>query len=777
MFMQAAVLREPSLRNRFYRPFAYRKSSMKAKRNLYMAKILATIDRNALTRRDVTVGVSRSLVASSVLCLMPAVALRQMTDFWNTVRALLGSPIRVAWTALSLLLFVASATAQDRPPAVPLVTHDPYFSMWSASDKLTDTNTRHWTGTEQGMFGLARIDGATYRFMGSDPKRVPAMSQVSMRVRALHTMYSFEAGGVRLNVTFFTPSLPKDLDTLARPVTYLTWEVSSTDARPHSVILLIDVSPRIAVDSDDQEVTWGRLKTPGLNVLMVGSRDQRALSRAGDNLRIDWGYFYLAAPLAENAALVASAEAIPTFINSGVLPNADDMEMPRQPRNAAADLAIALPADVSATQTVSRHVLLAYNEEYSIEYLGRRLHPYWQRNGATPSAMLTDAENEYSSLEQRGTRFDETLNDDLVHVGGKVYAELATLAFRQTLAAHGFAADIDGTPLMFPKENFSNGCISTVDVLYPSAPFFLFFNPDLLEAQLKPVLEYASLPRWRFPFAPHDLGTYPLANGQVYGGGEKTEEDQMPVEESGNMLILVDALSNAQGNYHLAEEYWPELTKWAGYLRTKGLDPENQLSTDDFAGHLAHNANLSIKAIEGLAAYAQLAKGLGKAEAAAQYAETAKQMAAQWQVMAKDGDHYKLAFDKPGTWSQKYNLVWDRVLDLELFPSAVAHTEIAFYLQHLNLYGLPLDNRADYTKLDWDVWTAMLTDDPKEFSLLMSPIGKWINETPSRVPLTDWFDTKNGKMVGFQARSVVGGLFIKAIADRGLTAKWRNFRP
>jgi hypothetical protein len=204
------------------------------------------------------------------------------------------------------------------------------------------------------------------------------------------------------------------------------------------------------------------------------------------------------------------------------------------------------------------------------------------------------------------------LTADLERIAGKAYAEFGVLAYRQTVAAHGFAVDIDGTPLLFSKENFSNGCISTVDVIYPAAPFFLVFNPSLLEDQLRQILEYASMRRWRFPYAPHDLGTYPLANGQAYGGGERMEEDQMPVEESGNMLILVAALERAQGNFRLAEKFWPVLTKWPQYLREKGLDPENQLSTDDFAGHLAHNANLSIKAVEALAAYAQLAEGLGE---------------------------------------------------------------------------------------------------------------------------------------------------------------------
>jgi hypothetical protein len=676
--------------------------------------------------------------------------------------------------AVPAILAASLAVAQQRPPAVPLVVHNPYFSVWSMADKLTDQNTRHWTGREQPLFGLARIDGKTWRFMGEDPREVPAMEQTSLEVTPTHTNYQFQAGGVSLTVSFFTPAFPKDLDVLSRPVTYLT--ISATGQGEHDLSILIDVDPVIAVNSSDEPVTWGRSRAPGLTVLNVGSRDQRVLNRPGDDLRIDWGYFHLAAPDQAGAQFALSENAVQTFAASGTLPPVDDMDMPRMPREGAADLAVMLPFGKVTSQPVSRHVLLSYTEDYAIEYLGRKLRPYWQRNGLSVQQMLSDAETQFPALEQRGLAFDRELTADLERAGGKPYAQLAILAYRQTLAAHGFAADVDGTPLMFPKENFSNGCISTVDVLYPSAPFFLFFNPILLQAQLKPVLEYAALPRWKWPFAPHDLGTYPLANGQVYGGGERTEEDQMPVEESGNLLILVADMERELGNWDFARTYWPQFTQWAEYLRDKGLDPANQLSTDDFAGHLAHNANLSIKAIEAIDAYAIMARGVGKSEVADQYARLAADMASKWQTMAIDGDHYKLAFDKPGTWSQKYNLVWDQILDLKLFPPQVRQTELAFYLKHLNQFGLPLDNRADYTKLDWSVWTATLADksQAEEFDAILAPIGHWINEGPSRVPLTDWYDTKTGKQIGFQARSVVGGVYIKALADKALAEKWRS---
>jgi hypothetical protein len=679
---------------------------------------------------------------------------------------------------VAILLFVSTLVlhAQQRPPAVPLITHDPYFSIWSFADRLTDKDTVHWTGHRQPIHGIARIDGKPYRFMGAQPDNVPAMEQLSLKVTPTHTTYEFQAAGVHLTATFFTPALPHDLDILSRPVTYLTL-TASADA-PRTVSVLIDVDPVIAVNTPDQPVTWGRSRAGNLTVLNVGSRDQRLLNRPGDDLRIDWGYFHLAVPDSEGARTTAAHDAVQQFVASGSILASDEMDMPLMPREGAAHLAVEYPFG-SVTAPVSRHVLLAYDEQFEVEYLNRKLRPYWRRNGQTIREALAAAERDYASLEQRANRFDQDLSADLEKSGGPAYTQLAILAYRQTLAAHGLAADFDGTPMLFPKENFSNGCISTVDVLYPSAPFFLFFNPALLEAQLKPVLEYAALPRWKWPFAPHDLGTYPLANGQVYGGGEHSEEDQMPVEESGNLLILVAAMEKEMGDWDFARQYWPQFTKWAEYLRDKGLDPANQLSTDDFAGHLAHNANLSIKAIEGLAAYAEMARNLNHPDIAADYNRLAHDMAAKWEPMANDAQsdadfHYKLAFDRQDTWSQKYNLVWDQILGFKLFPAGIRQTEIKFYLKHLNQYGLPLDNRKDYTKLDWEIWTATLADNPADWNAILAPIGRWVNQSPTRVPLTDWYDTKTGEQSGFQARSVVGGVYIKVLADNALAEKWRN---
>ncbi len=659
-----------------------------------------------------------------------------------------------------------------RTPATPLVVHDPYFSVWSFDDTLNGSATRHWTGTEQQLNGLIRIDGHPFRFMGGT-RELPPLPQVSRAIWPTRTIYEFEGSGIHLTATFFTPALPQDPDVLSRPLTYLTWTVRSADGRPHAVQLSVSAGARLAVDNEHQPVVWGTSRVGDLTVMHIGTSAQLMLQKAGDNLRIDWGWADFAVP--QQPGMSVGTVGAGEFLRdaaSGKQAASDDLDMPRPPRVHLPSLGVSFDLGNVSGNEVTRRAMLAYDDREAIEFLHQQLPDYWRRNGRTMADLLQTAEQEESSLRNRGEAFDKKIVADLEQEGGDHYAQLAILAYRQTLGAHKIVADINGQPLLFSKENSSNGCTDTVDVTYPAAPFFLLFNPQLLEAELRPVMEYASLPRWPWPFAPHDLGTYPLANGQVYGGGEKTEEDQMPVEESGNMLILFDALAKAEGNADFAARYWPVLSRWAAYLREKGLDPENQLSTDDFTGHLAHNANLSIKAVIALGSYAQLAEMLHKTDEAKSYSQTAQQMAIQWVKMANDGDHTRLAFNLPGTWSQKYNLVWDKILGLNLFPASLTQEELHFYLQHQNAFGLPLDNRHTYTKLDWTVWTATLAPDRQEFDALIDPLYRFMTESPTRVPLSDWFDTVTGAQAGFQARSVVGGVYIRMLADPAMWKKW-----
>lgn len=661
------------------------------------------------------------------------------------------------------------ASPELRPPAVPLVVCDPYFSTWSIHDNLYDGTTTHWTGANHSMTGLLKIDGKNYRFMGFPESGPPSMQQESLDVYATRTVYVFHKDGIRLTVTFMTPALLDDLDIYARPVTYVTFSIESMDGRSHKVEVYVDASAQWAVNEPGQHVVWNQEVIGGptpLNVLRIGTEAQPILQKKGDNLRIDWGYFYLATTREDDVhTMIASADlARDRFCKAERAPIQSDSRMPR----AAGDQMPVMAChwtldDVAANTAQTRHIVLAYDDLYSIQYFHKNLRPYWKRHGTTMDALLVQSETQYQQLTDACCEFDKRLRKAAQNAGGIHYAKLCELVYRQCLGAHKLVADEDGTPLYFSKECFSNGCMATVDVTYPSSPFFLIHNRTLLKGQLIPIFTYAASDAWPHDFAPHDVGTYPHANGQAYHGTRL--EGQMPVEECGNMLIMTAGICTFDSDTDFAATHWERLTQWAEYLRDNGLDPINQLCTADMFGHMAHNADLSLKAIIGLGGYALMAERMGKYDIADTYGSIARDYARQWQVMARDEWwNTRLAFDRPGTWGMKHNLVWDRVLGLNLFPSTLGDGEIRTYYLKSNIYGFPCDNRTQTSLLDWAVWCASLARHPQDFSELTEAFYRYANETPSRVPLSDWFFTTTGKQRGFQARSVVGGIFMRLLA-------------
>lgn len=801
-----------------------------------------------------------------------------------------------------------------RAPAYPLLTIDPYTSVWSFCDKLNDEPTRHWTGRNHPLVGAIRVDGETYRFMGRDLiktepvigtakqdlwdamytfskpednwmqndyvpqnwqsgkaafgtpenphatvswnkddiwvrrtfdwsediskedlflqyshddnveiflngeqiavagngldydllQEIPAniassikphnnvlaahchnngggayidfgisrqikddtsfnlkAEQKSVVVMPTQTYYTFECGGVLLDLIFTSPAVPTNLELVAAPYNYVTYQVRSQDEKKHDVQVYFEATPLLAVNTIEQPVEYSLQEEDGFILMKTGTVEQPILQKKGDDLRIDWGYFCMAAPNSPRVTVSIDEQKTTktNFLKTGILPGKKGLTSPDMQKQMTV-LAYSDNLGMVGEEICSGHLVLGYDDIYSIQYFGDNRMAYWKHNGSvTIEQALKKAFDSYSENMQQCNDFDKKLMEEARNAGGQQYAELCALVYRQTMAAHKLVTDSEGNLMYFSKENFSNGSIGTVDITYPSSPMYLCYNTDLLKGMMTPIFEYSHSGRWKKTFAAHDVGTYPHANGQTYGG-------DMPVEESGNMLILTAAIAKVEGNAEYAAKYWNELTAWADYLKKEGLDPANQLCTDDFAGHFAHNTNLSIKAIMGVASYAYLARMLGKVEQADSYESVARNMASKWVEMADDGDHYRLTFDQPGTWSQKYNLIWNRLLGFNLFPEKVADTEMAFYKEHINCYGLPLDNREDYSKSDWILWTACLTGNDADFCALVQPVWKYANETTSRVPLSDWHYTSTGNQRGFQARSVVGGYYMNIFAKR-----------
>lgn len=675
-----------------------------------------------------------------------------------------------------LTALVNTATAQvTKAPAYPLITHNPYFSIWSFSDKINESTTKHWTGADQSILGLIKVDNQVYRFMGKEAStnendKIILANQLAVNMSATQTTYQFECGGVALNLCFTSPLIITDINILSRPVTYISMKTKSKDGKKHLVQLLVGASSAIASDKGKEQMVVNGYTTPNLNVLKVGTVEQPILKKSGDNLRIDWGYAYMASNKYHSKQSISSLkEASEDFLMNTAGINTTKIISSSFSKAEGVDLSINTIFNTdTALDTETDHVLLvAYDEIKAIEYFKEKLDPWWKLDPTmNMDKMLQLANTQYANVIAKSDRFNKQIYNDALAAGGDNYAKLCVTAYRQAVSAHNLVKSKQNGELLFlSKENFSNGSINTVDVTYPSAPLFLNYNPSLMKGMLNGIFYFSEKSGlYKQPYAAHDLGTYPLANGQTYPEG-------MPVEESGNMIILAGAIVKSEGNANYAAAHWATLTQWVQFLEKEGLDPVNQLCTDDFAGHLARNANLAIKAIVGIRSYAMMAEMLGKKEIATKYTQLAIEMAAKWQDLANAGDHYALTYNDKNTWSQKYNMVWDKLFDFNLFPQKVYDAEVAYYLTKQNEFGLPLDSRKTYTKSDWITWTATLASTQGDFDKLINPVYKFATNTPTRVPLSDWHETLNGKQIGFQARSVVGGYFIKVLHD-----KWKASR-
>lgn len=667
-----------------------------------------------------------------------------------------------------------------RAPSVPLITVDPYFSLWSPGDSMVDVDTTHWTGRANLLRGVAVVDGVEYRFIGRGAG--PALKQVSTEIGFFSTRAVFEGAGVRIAATFTTPLLPDDLATLSRPVSFLEVRSESIDRKRHVVAIRLSASEQFCLDKEgDSKVTTKKESYgEGLSGISIGSAAPRVLERYGDNLRIEWGRFHMAA--------VSGAVKTRSFREKGVnffIRSIEEHERAnyrpgfgRTQFDGVADLSfISLEAPLAAVKgekACAALFLFAYDDAgASVEYFGKRLTSLWNKDGKTIRKAIAEAAAGYDVERAQCDAWAERMAADARKAGGDEYADLLALAYRQSVSAHKLVVDGDGELLWISKENFSNGSAATVDVSYPSIPLFLLYAPELVKAMMRPIYRFAASDKWPYDFAPHDCGTYPLVNGQTYGLNRDTGvlrlEKQMPVEECGNMLVMEAAAALATGDASFAAGHMDVLRGWVKYLEKNGDDPGEQLCTDDFAGHLAHNCNLSLKAIMGIASFGILCGMLGNAREKSARIAQARKMAAGWLKRAKNPDgSFRLAFDRPGTFSLKYNAIWDKVFGLGIFPKGTFKAELGRYGAEALPYGVPLDSRKTYTKSDWTVWAAALADDRATFRRFVALLVRFYSHTPDRTPMTDWYWADTCHQTGFQARSVQGGLWMKVLADKGL---------
>lgn len=719
---------------------------------------------------------------------------------WQTEQGAFGSSdypnIHTPWTATSSDIYIrrsVTLTEEDLQKNLSLIySHDDVCQAYINGRRIVNTgntwvqNVRYdLTDEDKAVLhagenvlayhvhnttGGAQADLGLYESIISEK----TAEQKACHVLPTSTYYTFTCGGVDLDLVFTAPFLMDDVEKMSTPVNFISYQVRANDGEEHDVQFYYGTTPELTVDNNMQPTTTTVVTDGERNYIKSGSVAQNVLGKAGDLITIDWGYLYL--PDVNGTISVADQDLTSsTFATTGKLP---ESTVPFSSTEEANMPQLSYVHDFGKVSQASSYMMFGYDEVYDMRYMGKDYKGYWARNGKTIQQAFAEFQGSYDDIMSRCLKQDKIIYDDGLKAGNSKYAEFLCASYRHCIAAHKIFEDNKGNLLFFSKENNSNGCVNTVDLTYPSAPLFLLYNTELMKGMCTSILDYCESDRWGFDFAAHDLGTYPHANNQVYsirfpdaGGGFA---GNMPIEESANIVILAAAISIVDGNTDWADRYWETLTKWNDYLKENGLDPENQLCTDDFAGHLAHNANLAVKAIMGVAGYAQLCRLRGEQEAYEENMAKAKEMSSEWVKLARDGSttHYKLAYDKSGTWSQKYNMVWDKAWGTGIFSEQIRNSEYNFYMTKLNTYGLPLDSRSAYTKTDWVAWTAAMARSNTYFLKLSNTLWNYAHNTKTRWPLSDWYFTNGqGDAVAFRARSVVGGHWMKVYVDKMISGE------
>lgn len=695
--------------------------------------------------------------------------------------------VRVYSSALSAtdasnLAGLAPVSSPLRPASVPLIVRSPYVSTWQGSDIAPGTWSTFWNGNVKAITGLARIDGTSYAFFGAASlgSSVASMNQVQLELTPTQSRYVFQAGGVTLYLNFLSPVEATDLQRLSMPFGYVIAQAQSNDGNSHAVSLYFDISGEWAHGDSSTLINWQQQQIAhsggNLTTFTVTPNSPSVLAEANDYP--SWGQAVWATNIQSNLTYQSGADTTvrPLFVAQGSLNNTMDTSMPRAINNNWPVFAFSYAlGTITGTPTSPLIMALGHERQPAVSYLGTQIAPLWQSYWSTWQAMLAFFYDDASAALGRANTLDASITSAAIAANGVHYAALCALATRQAFAGVELV-NTSAAPWLFLKEISSDGNVSTIDVVYPSFPIFYYLNPTLVSLLLAPILTYVESGHWPAIYCVHDLGSsYPNASGHNDGGGEN-----MPVEESANMLIMAAAYIQQAGTNAaiFSKAHYTVLKQWADYLNTSNngnpnrvnaLDPLLQNQTDDFTGLIAHSTNLALKGIIAIGAMSLIAQAAGNPTDQQFYASTARSLITQWAQLGQDSSqaHLDIAYVEAdtdsgtgaGTYSLKYNAFSDKLLGLGLVTTVVSSEEAAWYQGREQEYGIPLDSRHTYTKADWELWTAAATDTGALRQYLIDALYRFYNTSSSRVPATDWYDTIQDTQNGFQARPVVGGFF------------------
>lgn len=658
-------------------------------------------------------------------------------------------------------------------PSYPLFVKDPFFQLWMPDEEISDFNAKFYTDKEIPLIGLIKHKDSLYRFVGKEIGE--KMDVVNIELTATTTIFELKNDLFKIKLYFISPLLLDDLKLLSNPTCILRYEIE-TSVEDYEVIF--GVSSAILSNTPVGELAHrgGTFRVLNKSVSFFGLNNQNVLSISADAFGPEHGYWYITA---DNTKYVKKE-----LLLDAILGKETKVEVSKDEHF--------IYGVNHESGNSNNYFLFSFDDIASIYYYGEVLRGYYFKDGATIVDAIKETIKKYNLIIDKCSNFDDEF--DKRNGLSKEFLNIAYGSYRQSIAGFKLVENHKRELLFISKEISSNGCLATVDISYPAAPLYLLYNPKLVKAMLTPVFTFAKSKVWKYNFAPHDCGVYPYAIGQVYGllqpnevdnksdlsygnnecngvlpfvylfdDGDKVykNEMQMPIEECANMIILTYLACLYDKKFDFAKEHYSLLKKWALYLYKAGLIPVNQLCTDDFCGQMDGNVNLAIKATCALKYFSLLSKKLHKEEKN-DFMKEAKQRAKTISTLSKKSLPFSF-YSKEDSFSLKYNLICDYFDGPRLFEDELINKEIDFYLEKVNMYGVPLDSGNTFTKADWLLFVAALTEYKDKQSDFFTKINKFLVETPDRDPFSDWYETDTGKRRFFKARPVIGGNFMPVL--------------
>ncbi|KAL7658020.1 hypothetical protein ACMYSQ_004161 [Aspergillus niger] len=644
------------------------------------------------------------------------------------------------------------------PPSYPLAVRSPYLSAWMPSDQvqtLPYAEPQFWAGQSLTWSVMARVDGQAYSLMSvKNPGEniIPAIVR-SAEYTATHSVFTLSAGSVVFTLDFFSPISPSNYLRQSLPFSYLTVSVSEGSSK--SIQIYSSIDGRWA--GKPQDTTRGFRETGTTAVFSLGLKDGSPYAEVDD--MATWGEAIFASRPTSKSKLSFSSgkrgEVRSQFVSTGRL--VDD----RQPWVPGGIVALSHDlGKIEGRESVTFAV--GHVREQSINYLGKPYTGYYRSQYPDSHDAVSYFLDDYTAALQESRILDAEMAKQAKAAAGQKYADIVTLSARQ--AYGGIEVTIpndtlDTTDVLaFIKELSSNGNLNTVDVIMPAFPIYYILDPDYIRLLLEPMMRYLAAGRWQKPYVIHDMGKhYPNAIGH-----DNQKAEPMPIEECGNLMVLILAYVRATGDTEWAAQYTDLLRGYADYLVDNGVDITKQLSSNDAAGALANETNLAIKAAVGIKAFGELT-GLSE------YSQVGEARADLFftQGRGTDGNktHFVLQYPgKPASWKIPYNLYPDVLLDLQTFPKAAYEMGNTFFKSVRAEYGVPLDNRQDWAKSDWNMWLAG-TFDADTRSEFVKDLWSFMTNGKHNWPFSDRYVATSAKgrnpgvPVLCRARPTVGGHF------------------